>query len=485
MDRAVLLLDAHCSPCSKFGKQIVREGLTEGSILEIGSLHDPRYEEHVGKMEPTLLRFDNGSVAVSTGLRVATGLLGIVGLRRAFRIAQLARAATAEEGFDQSRRSFLLRAAGAAAALPMAGVLGVKTATATEEETKPTAPSPLTLAEAQAAYALLRASSEYAEAHKAAVADGVRHPTSATLRAEGEAFVGDSVFIHLGEALEGERFITFVLIYVDGQGNSAAGYMMQAVVDAVANRVLVAIHIDASDIAEAVTIPAGSVTAGLANVRGVIHNSIEARARWTVEGDGVSVPVELIRIVPGANLVEVDEDAQLATTTHGLASFEITITQKDGTNIYSVHGSIGQANLAFITDGDLDSLVAGRETTVYIGPPVATPPAALVGPTLQPPPGTIRFKGKNVDIALTNGVWSGTPLQGVRGASSDCTVEEVLRCAMRWVIIGYHTVCKWLPWPFKEICTLAAIWGSVMVCDTIQFIQCAGPPQCPPPNCYR
>ena len=146
--------------------------------------------------------------------------------------------------------------------------------------------------------------------------------------------------------------------------------MMNAVVNATTKTVVLALHVDASDVEETVTIPASSVTAGLANVRGVVHNSIEARATWTVERDGVSVPVELIRIVPGTNLVEVDEDAELATTTHGLAGLEITITQTDGTNTYSVNGSIGPANLAFITDDDLDSLVAGRETTVYIGPPV-------------------------------------------------------------------------------------------------------------------
>ena len=27
MDRAILLLDAHCGPCSEFGKQIENEGL--------------------------------------------------------------------------------------------------------------------------------------------------------------------------------------------------------------------------------------------------------------------------------------------------------------------------------------------------------------------------------------------------------------------------------------------------------------------------
>ena len=68
MDRAILLLDAHRGPCSEFGKQIENEGLTGDSILEIGSLHDQRYTDHVGKLEPTLLRYDNGAVAVSTGV---------------------------------------------------------------------------------------------------------------------------------------------------------------------------------------------------------------------------------------------------------------------------------------------------------------------------------------------------------------------------------------------------------------------------------
>ena len=256
--------------------------------------------------------------------------------------------------------------------------------------------------------------------------------------------------------------------------------MMNAVVNATTKTVVLALHVDASDVEETVTIPASSVTAGLANVRGVVHNSIEARATWTVERDGVSVPVELIRIVPGTNLVEVDEDAELATTTHGLAGLEITITQTDGTNTYSVNGSIGPANLAFITDDDLDSLVAGRETTAYIGPPVAAPPAALSGPTPPPPAGTIRFKGKNVDLALTNGVWSGTPLPGAR-ARNDCDIVEWIECIMRPVIIGYHTVCKWLPWPARDLCTVIVIWGSAVVCHVYQQIVCYTPP--PPQNC--
>ena len=30
---------------------------------------------------------------------------------------------------------------------------------------------------------------------------------------------------------------------------------------------------------------------------------------------------------------------------------------------------------------------------------------------------------------------------------------------MRGIIIGYNVVCRWLPWPFKEVCAVAFIWG--------------------------
>lgn len=319
------------------------------------------------------------------------------------------------------------------------------------------------------------------------MADGVRHSTSAALRAEEGAFVGDTVFVQLGDSVAGQRFIILMLTYVDGQGNSAVGYMMQAVVIATTNKVEVAIHVDASDLARPTVIPASAVTAGLANVRGVVQNSIEARATWSVPRDGVDVPVELIRIVPGANLVEVDEDADVASTTHGLAGLEITITQTDGTNVHTVKGSIGAANLALITDSALDSLVAGRETTVYIGPPVAAPPPALAIPATPPPAGTIRFKGKNVDLALTNGVLSGTSLPGATPRDDhDCEFSTFVRCVMTPVIIGYHTLCRWLPFLWRELCSIVAIWGSAMVCNIIQQIHCTPytqPPHNCPPDC--
>ena len=452
MKRAILLLDGQCSPCSEVGRQIQVEGLTEDSILEIGSLHDPRYREMVdrvrpnGKLEPTLLHLDGPAVSASTGVKLVASLMRIVGLRRSFRIAQLVREATADPAFDPSRRSFLIKAAGAAAVLPLAGVLGVKSASATEEET---AQSPLTLVQAQAAYALLLRSDKYRTAHQSAVADGVRHQRSGQLRAEEGVFVGSTCLV-----LEINGKVSIMLSYVDSQG-PAPGYFMQAVVDIDSKKVLTTIHVDASDVVVPVIIPASSVTAGLANVRGVVHNSIEARTAWSVARDGVDVPVELIRIVPGVNLVEVDENAELATTTHGLSGLEITITQTDGTNTHSVNGSIGPANLALITDGALDSLVAGRETTVYIGPPVAAPPAARSGPAIPPAPaGTLRLKGQGVDLAITNGVWTGTPVPTGARAIGTRDAEEIF-CGL--VAIVHCTL----------LCTLFTGFVGAVICGIV------------------
>ena len=311
-------------------------------------------------------------------------------MRRAYRITVLAHNAMSDTKFDASRRRFLFKAARAATVLPLVGVLGAKPATASAKTATATVsePSPLTALEAQAAYTLLLASSEYAEAHRAAVADGVRHQRSSTLEAQESGFTGDTVGVFLGGERDGKRFIGLVLSYVDSQGNRADGYYMQAMVDATSKKVLVATHVDATEVREPinqsrtidgsgveqtthnVVVPSGSVRSGLGNVHGVVHTTIEARPNspWHITRDGESLPVELIRIVPGANLVEVDEDTELATTTHALSGYEIRITQTDGTNTYSVTGILGPANLATITDADLDSLAAGRDTTVHIGP---------------------------------------------------------------------------------------------------------------------
>ena len=429
MKRTILLVDSGCGACSELGRRIRYEGQPD---LEIGSLHDPRYAEHIGEFEPTLLRFDGPAVTVSTGARLAAGLVRTVGVRRAFRIAQLVREATQAPGFDASRRSFLIKAAGAAAVLPLAGVLGVKSVSAADEGT-------LTRAQARAAYDLLLASAKYRAAHKEAAADGLRHTRSRRLQAQDGAFVGSSV----GIFPDGGQ-VVLLLTYVDSEGEGDDAHWMQAVVNPTTNTVLAALHIDVTDIVLPVTIPASSVTAGLANVRGVVHNTIEARATFNVARNSVDVPVELVRIVPGANLVEVDEDADLATTTHGLAGLEITITQRDGENVHTVTGSIGAANLALITDSALDSLVAGRETTVHIGPRVRSP----AGP---PVAGTVRFKGDDVDVAITDGEWSGTPAPPVGGAS------ETLYC---WAVKSQW--CRY--------CPLVVIPKLVVACAVVCFI---------------
>ena len=249
-----------------------------------------------------------------------------------------------------------------------------------------------------------------------------------------------------------------MLSYVDSEGEVASGHFMQAVVDLDRKRVLAAVHIDASDVAQPVTVPASSVTAGLANVRGVVHNSIEARATWTVERDGVNVPVQLIRIVPGANLVEVDEDAELATTTHGLPGYEITITQTDGANTHSVRGAIGPANLAVITE--LDSLVADRETVVHIGPPIAAQPLRSM-PT--PPAGTLRLKSSSGDLTLTNGAWTGTGAFDGSAKGARC-IEEIVVCAFLPVATIITEACIFMGPILGIICSIVTIVVFALTC---------------------
>ena len=295
-------------------------------------------------------------------MKLVASLMRIVGLRRSFRIAQLVREATADPRFDPSRRSFLIKAAGAAAVLPVVGMLGAKTATAKTATATESEPSPLTAREAQAAYTLLLASSEYAAAHQAAAADGLQHRRSATLQTLEDGFVGDSCAVFLSGEDNGHRLVMLLLSYVDGLGNRADRYFMQAAVELTNKAVVAALHVDASEAEEPVdetrtiageavkqtvrnvVVPADSVTPGLANVRGAVLDTIEVRINspWHITRDGESVPVELIRIVPGANLIEVDEDAELATTTHGLSGYEVRITQTDGTNTYSVNGVLGR-----------------------------------------------------------------------------------------------------------------------------------------------
>ena len=268
---------------------------------------------------------------------------------------------------------------------------------------------------------------------------------------------------------------------------------ISAVVNATRNKVVLALHIDASAVEapNSVSVPADSVTEGLANVRGVVHDTIEVRitSPWSITRNGQAVSIELIRIVPGANLVEVDEDAGLATTTHGLSGYEVTISQTDGSTTHSTSGVLGPANLALITDAALDNLVVGRDTTIAIGPPIAPPPAALSRSGVPTAPaGTLRFKGHGVDLTITNGEWSGTPLPGARaqvpgarGQDGNCGWEEREVC-VRHPAALLCTLCRFTPPLVAVPCIVVCLTLFVVVCHLYFEFVCVPPPpvRCPP-----
>ena len=282
--QAILLLDAECSPCSEFGKRIQDEGLTEGSILEVGSLHDERYKEYVGMMEPTLLYLDGDSARTSTGMRLAIDLVKIVGMRRAYRIAVLARNATSDSKFDPSRRSFLIKAASAAAILPLAPMLG-------DLPPRRTPSSPLTAAEAKRAYTLLRASGKFETAHRKAKRDGVRHrrDTSALRTEPGiEGFVADTYHVVLAGAVGSRRLLQFTLAYEDEQGERVTGRWMSVLVDIGHNKVLSALDVDAREVDE------GTVTPGSTSTRS--HGEAKIAAEVQRRSGNSDLPAGRLRI---------------------------------------------------------------------------------------------------------------------------------------------------------------------------------------------
>ena len=131
MAQTVLLLDTGCGPCSTIGRQIAAEGLLDESPVELGSLHDEYLRGIVQdvrpdvRWEPTLLQRDGDSTKVATGLRLAVELTAILGIRRAYRISQLVRELAQGDVTDPSRRTFLVKFASAAAAVPLVGVGGL------------------------------------------------------------------------------------------------------------------------------------------------------------------------------------------------------------------------------------------------------------------------------------------------------------------------------------------------------------------------
>ena len=216
-------------------------------MLEVGSLHDERYKEYVGKFEPTLLRIEDGVARTSTGMKLAIDLVKVVGMRRAYRIAVLARNATANAKFDASRRSFLVRAAGAAAVLPVALAPSIASAT-TDEESTPSCP--LTLQEAQRTYKLLLSSAKYRAAASVARADGLTHVSNNAFGVweNIEGFTASSVHVLLADDEDGRRRLHFTLLYKEADGSTAEGRFMSAVVDSRTNTIESALHVDATGV---------------------------------------------------------------------------------------------------------------------------------------------------------------------------------------------------------------------------------------------
>ena len=225
------------------------EGLLDGSILEVGSLHDERYRDLAGpdaKFEPTLIRTDGDAVVTSTGLRLAIDLVKIIGMRRAYRVALLVRAVAADASFDPSRRSFLVKAASVAAIVPFAPLLADLPAKALPR------PGTLTIGEAQRAYTLLRASPKFKTTHRIAKADGIRHrrdrsPLTANLETDG--FETDTYSVFLASGDDRRRLLIFLLTYKDDEDEEkVVGRWMSALVDIGNNEVLSALDVDASEV---------------------------------------------------------------------------------------------------------------------------------------------------------------------------------------------------------------------------------------------
>ena len=224
------------------------EGLLDGSILEVGSLHDERYRDLAGpdaKFEPTLIRTDGDAVVTSTGLRLAIDLVKIIGMRRAYRVALLVRAVAADASFDPSRRNFLVKAASVAAIVPFAPLLADMPAKALPR------PGTLTIGEAQRAYTLLRASPKFKTTHRIAKADGIRHrrdrsPLTANLETDG--FETDTYTVFLAGGNDRRRLLTFILLYKDEDEEQVVGRWMSALVDIGNNEVLSALDVDASEV---------------------------------------------------------------------------------------------------------------------------------------------------------------------------------------------------------------------------------------------
>ncbi|MDQ3695702.1 MAG: twin-arginine translocation signal domain-containing protein [Chloroflexota bacterium] len=123
-----LLFDSACAACSSLAIDIARE--TDG-ILAVRGLHEPFIQDALNRgrpgwrWEPTLLETDGDIIRVSTGLPLRTRLLGLLGPRRAWCVAQLvAEAQVPLISAKQSRRGFVKHGAAVGAGLAGAILLG-------------------------------------------------------------------------------------------------------------------------------------------------------------------------------------------------------------------------------------------------------------------------------------------------------------------------------------------------------------------------
>ena len=249
MDRAILLVDSACGPCSAIGRQIAAEGLLEDSIVELGSLQDEHLRKEVysirpdARWEPTLLRTGGDSPAVHTGLRLAVELTALLGPRRAFRISQLVRETIADEDTaNDSRRSFLLKFAATAAAIPLMSAGGLALSQQTVR-----ASDPLTPEEVERAYNTVLRSSRFKRVRRAARSEGFRHRRdhSEPNRAVGNGFAADTYGGSLPDG-EDRAIIILILTYTDSSGTRSQNRWIQAVVDRQQNRLLSVVDVDAS-----------------------------------------------------------------------------------------------------------------------------------------------------------------------------------------------------------------------------------------------
>lgn len=72
---------------------------------------------------------------------------------------------------------------------------------------------------------------------------------------------------------------------------------------------------------------------------------------------------------------------------------------------------------------------------------------------------------------MTNGEVSGTP--NLVGARARCGLTEWVACVSTPVVLGYETICRYLPSPAAIVlCTVIAIFGSALVCHVYFTFSC-------------